>query len=150
MKTVKRIIGVWVCLSISMYGLPAFAVADASASKIELSDAAMAAAVGGLMHAEILNTGQRDGDTVTALVAVGAICCSGFDYTLEVVDWNGNILTTLASGSISGGEAKVISGIRPNGMQFTFLHATFRVKLTFSALPGIAALDTFTPALSGM
>lgn len=149
MKTVKRIIGVWICLSISMYGLPAFAVADASASKIELSDAAMAAAVGGSMHAEILNTGQRDGDTVTALVAVGATCCD-FDYTLEVVAWNGTILTTLASGSIHGGQAKVISGIRPNGTQFAFLQATFRVKLTLSGVPVIAALDTFTYALSGL
>lgn len=141
MKTVKRIIGVWVCLSISMYGLPAFAVADASASKTELSDAAMAAAVGGSMHAEMLSTGLGQSNMVTALVAVGVNCCDGFVYVLEAIDTNGNVQRTLASGSISGGQAKVIGGTRLAS------DSVYRVKLTFSALPGVAALDTAFPGI---
>lgn len=146
MKTVKRIIGVWVCLSISMYGLPAFAVADASASKTELSDAVMAAAVGGSMHAEMLDTGQRDGDTVTALVAVGATCCT-FNYELEAIDLNGNLLRTLASGTVNGGQAKVISGTRLASDPY---YVVYRVKLTHLGVPGVAAVDTFTRIFSGL
>ena len=129
MQTVKKIIGVWVCLSISMYGLPAFAVADATASKIELSDAAMAAAVGGSMHAEILSTGSYlDNNTVKAVVAVGNTAGIGWNYTLEAINNNG--VRTLASGSLnSPNEAWLISGARqPNDY-------IYRVKLSWSGDP---------------
>lgn len=140
MKNVTKMFGkLLLCVSISMYGLPAFAnIESAEASKIELTDSAMESAVGGSMHAEILsNPAVGASGSVKALVAVGTNCCN-LVYALEAVDLHGNVQRTLASGGISGNQAIVIDA---EGLASDII---YRVRVDFSNanIPGLEAVDT--------
>jgi hypothetical protein len=142
-NTIKTFSKILLCISISTYGLPLFAYTVPESSKVELSDAAMASAVGGSMHAEILKAPSfgTDGE-VQALVSVsnGNGCCN-LVYALEAIDTSGNVVRTLASGSISGNQALVISG---KGLADDIIYRA-RVDFSNANLPGLEAVDTVWP-----
>lgn len=142
-KQMKNVIKMFskllLCLSISMYGLPAFANVSATSSKVELTDAAMESAVGGSMHAEILsNPATGTAGTVKALVAVGNSDCCNLVYALEAVNLQGDVVRTLASGGIAGNQAIVVKG------QGLATDAIYRVRVDFSNanIAGLEAVDT--------
>jgi len=141
MHIFKIFMSVFLCLSISTYGLPTFASVNQASvvSKITLSEVDMEAAIGGSLHTEILSTGLYEGDEIKALVAVGANGFGGFAYSLESVSSSGEVMRTLDSGTINSNETRLISGVRESGDYF------FRVKLTFTAVPVIASQDTSVP-----
>lgn len=140
MKVLKMLSKILLCMSLAMYGLPAFSsTVDTTASKVELSDAAMDAAVGGSMHAEILSNPANGTDgAVKALVAVGNNACCTLDYALEAVDLNGNVVRTLSAGTINGNQALVVVG------QGLASDAIYRVRVDFANanIPGLEAVDT--------
>ena len=131
MYALRKLCSHILCFTLSSYGVPVFAmVAQTSApDKAELSDAQMAATIGGSLHTEILTDGEAIGSPVRALVAVNASCCAGFDYTLESIDSFGNVVRTMASGTLNANQARVISGTRQNGDYL------YRVKMTFVGVP---------------
>lgn len=139
MKMLKMLSKLLLCMSISMYGLPAFAGTTSTATKVELSDAVMESAVGGSMHAEILST-PAVGTTgvVKGLVAVGTTPCCNLQYALEAVDLGGNLVRTLSSGSIGGGEALVVSG---QGIPGDIIYRV-RVDFANANIGGLEAVDT--------
>jgi hypothetical protein len=139
MKILKLLGKFILCISISMYGLPVYASTSATASKVELSDSAMSAAIGGSMHAEILSApATGTSGTVKALVAVGNSGCCTLVYALEAVDINGNVQRTLTSGTISGNKALVISG---QGLGSDTIYRA-RVDFSNANIAGLEAVDT--------
>ena len=149
MELIKKIVTLFVCLNISLYGIPALAVVSTSemesAAKSELSTAEMAAAVGGSFHSEILDTGLEQPvngsyGQVKTMVAIGANCCGQFNYALESIDTSGNVLRTIASGTFSSAnQARIISGPRQAG---DFI---FRVRMTWAGASAIASQDIVWP-----
>lgn len=137
MKTLRKFLSLVLSLCIATYALPGFAYtvsSEADAVKVELTDEAMNQAVGaGAVDATLVDI--RFGDPVAkAVIANRSILFC--DYSLSVVDSNGNVITTLTSGSLAPDTAIVASGAIQYGQSF------FQAKITNSGVPGLVSLDS--------
>jgi hypothetical protein len=139
MKTLRKFLSLVLSFSIAAYALPGFAYtytvpSETDTVKVELTDEAMNQAVGaGAVDATLADV--RTGDSVAkAVIANRSILFC--DYSLSVIDSNGNVIATLASGSLAPDTATVASGAIQSGQAF------FQAKITSPGVPGFMSIDS--------
>lgn len=122
MKRMKKCLSLILVLCMSTFGLPAFAVMAPDAVKTTLSDEALAEAVGGNYDARIL-TGWHEPNGKPVPVAALFVpsgtpngngswqltSCTG-QYTFEVLNGNGAVVQTLATGTVAGNAVQIVNG----------------------------------------
>ena len=117
MKVLHKFLSLVLCLSLTTYTLPVFAVESLQSEeifKVELSDQEMQVAVGGSGSVDAVMSEYVKFDPNKSPVAEAVVTNRSnisVPYTLEVMALNGAPLEELASGSLAPGETKVISGI---------------------------------------
>jgi len=140
MKRLRRWLTLLVCVSVSIYALPAFP-SDVSSGghavvKRSLDDDEMAKAVGGNGSVDaIMADYSTGGGEAQAVIANRTTIPT--NYSLEVIDSNGSILENLVSGTLNSGEAMLLRGtptIADN--------SRVRVRVWNSGVPGMTASDT--------
>lgn len=112
MKTLRKYLSVFLCLCMSAYAVPSFAFTTSSESdfyKAQLSDVDLDKAIGGGHVDATLADYTVAGSEVTAVFANRSII--GLQYTLSVVNSNGVIQETLASGNMEPSTAILVSGV---------------------------------------
>lgn len=112
MKAMKKLLTVYMCLSMAGYTLPSFADTAEVATTAVLSDAALADAVGGLgsLDATLVN------DYIDASPAVAVVTNrtnAPANYALESTDASGGQVIVLTAGVLAAGESRVIRGTPP-------------------------------------
>ena len=137
MKTLRKYLSLLLCLCVSTYALPVFASTATVKDhyvKIELSDTAMAQAVGGNGNVDATMSEYKNG-VASAVIANRSSLQT--NYTLSVIDTNGGVVETLASGVLDTDQAMVVSGTPTdqNG-------AWVQVRVWNSGVPGLEAVDT--------
>lgn len=139
MKTIRKLLAVYMSLSMAVYVLPSFANTAEAATTTVLSDAALAGAIGGLgsLDATLAND-YTDASPATAVVTNRTT--GQASYALESTDASGNQVIVLASGTLAPGESRVISGTPPAGRNA--VGWTIRARVFIPGIAGQLAQDT--------
>jgi|GEM_PF-2145186 len=135
------------CPCLSAYSLPTFSATaplQDELVKLELSDDAMSRAVGANGNVDAVMADYKMGGTRAEAVIANrfSLTCN---YELNLVDSNGTVLKTLASGTIEPGTAKVVSGTPPVGGT---ANRYIQVRIWNTSLPGMEAIDSSWAAIS--
>lgn len=139
MKTLRKYLSVFLCLCISAYAVPSFAVTASSAPefyKAELSDVELDKAVGasGSVDANLADYTVR-GSKATAVFANRSSL--QVTYSLDVVNINGAVLENLATGYLSQSSAILVSGIPTVAENYRIQARTWN-----SGVPGLESKDS--------
>jgi hypothetical protein len=135
MKTLRKIISLLLCLCVSTYALPVFAVTavKGEAIKVELSDAALEQAVGGGNVDATMS--EYTGGVATAVLANRSTMET--NYTLSVINANGAVTETLASGVLLQDQAIIVSGTPANAS-----NSWIQARIWNGTFTGLEAKDT--------
>lgn len=119
MKTCKKCIAVILSLFVSTFGMPVLANVEPEAVKTQLSDEALAQAVGGNYEARILTRLNANSDVVQAMFinnggslfdgSISGSGCTG-SYSFQVLNLSGTVVQTLATGNLGTGQSIVVGG----------------------------------------
>ncbi len=148
MHTLRKYLCYVLSLCMSISSLPAFAQhavpLPKGLQKVELTDTALAAAVGGSGSLDAVMTDYKLGGTKAEAVVANRtnLYC---DYQLNLVDLNGVIVQTLASGTLAPNKAAVIKGTPPaGGTNNRYIQA----RIFSTGLPGLESKDSSFAAKS--
>lgn len=139
MKKLRKFITALLCLCMTCYSLPSFAISgqsvDTGVSIIELSDAEMDKLVGanGSVDADVSDYKVYSGQAKAVFANRSTLPCS---YTLDATDINGNVLEVLESGIVAPGEAIVAVGT-PTASNVN----TIVGRIWNSGVPGLSSKD---------
>ena len=138
MKTLRKFLTLVLSLCMATYALPGFAYSlssEGNAAKVELTDEAMSQAVGaGNVDATMADIRNVDTTAKAVIVNRSILYCT---YAMNVVDVNGGLVASLASGTLSPGAALQLTGVLPIGAP-----KIVQAKITNSGVPGLLSLDT--------
>ena len=138
MKTLRKFLSLVLSLCMATYALPGFAYSLSSVSnavKVELTDEAMSQAVGaGNVDATMADIRNADTTAKAVIVNRSILFCT---YEMNVVNTNGGLVASLASGTLSPGAALQLIGVLPTGAA-----KIVQAKITNSGVPGLLSLDT--------
>ena len=115
MKALRKFLYLFLCVSLTTYTLPVFAVTSLQeeAFKMELSDKEMQTLIGGSGSVDATMSEYVKYDPNLPPVAQAVVTNRSnisMPYALEVMDMQGVTLEGLASGTLAPGETKVIQG----------------------------------------
>lgn len=142
MKKTKKFIALILCVCMSGYALPVFAMqtvtdADMEVQKITLSDTEMSELVGaGSVDATVSD--YANGDTIAEAVLVNrsAVICN---YTLTGVTTSGELVETIAEGTIGSNTAMVATGPITDASSYAI-----QARIWSVGVPGMESKDSAT------
>jgi len=139
MRNIKKYVSLFVCLCMSTYTLPVFAM-DASSLdryylKVELTDQVMNEIIGaGSIDAELTDYKVAGSKASAVITNRSIVQCS---YSLETITSSGALVEVLTSGELITNTSMLISGVPTAGTNSNIV----RVRLWNSGVPGLSAKD---------
>lgn len=147
MNTLNRCISLILCPCVSLTSLPVYAsshVINQSIERAELSDEEMSCLVGGNGSVDAVLADYKLGGTTARAVFSNRFSMQ-CNYELNLVDTNGNIVETLASGTIEPNTSIVVTGSPPVGGTE---NQRIQARIYHAGLPGMEAIDSSWAASS--
>ena len=139
MKNLRKYISIILCLCISAYSMPSFALISSENGeyyKMELTDEMMGQTFGASGHVDAQMADYKVAGSLAEAVLANrsTLYCQ---YTLNVIDVNGLVLETLAEGTLETNAAIIVSGT-PTVID----NAIIQAKLWNNGVPGLESKDT--------
>lgn len=139
MKNLRKYLSIILCLSVSAYSMPSFALMsfdNGEYFKMELTDEMMGQTYGASGHVDAQMADYKIAGSLAEAVLANrsTLYC---DYTLNVLDGAGVVTETLASGTLAPNSALIVSGTATVEYK-----AIVQVRLWNSGVPGLESKDT--------
>lgn len=139
MNKLRKHISLWLCICLSVYSLPSLAYTSNDNNefvKVELTDSMMGQLYGASGHVDAQMADYKVAGSLAEAVLANrsTLYCQ---YTLNVIDVNGLVLETLASGTLETNAAIIVTGT-PTVID----NAIIQARLWNNGVPGLESKDT--------